>query len=345
MQSAFISQLPIDANPTSTMPRTQARASRVPHSAEKPPRVVVGPGAAAPGEGQAHAAERARRRSSRADHPGRSDVLLYLLLTGLIGAAWLITQLQLFKANDDVSYWIAVTGGVMMLVLFTYPLRKYLRFMQRLGKVKWWFWFHLFLGITGPWLILVHSTFRVGSLNAGVAIYSMGIVVASGVIGRFIHVRVHRGLNGERMSLIELRERAGMVESNARSRLHFSPAVESRLLAFEQHELQAKPRWLTHLRQVTVLPLQQRIAYLRCVAELHQRLREMAAAQQWNPSELQRRERRARRLAAQYLDAVVRVAQYSAYARVFALWHMAHLPFVYLLVISAVVHVVAVHAY
>jgi len=30
---------------------------------------------------------------------------------------------------------------------------------------------------------------------------------------------------------------------------------------------------------------------------------------------------------------------------VFALWHVAHLPFVVLLVISAVVHVVAVHAY
>jgi hypothetical protein len=42
---------------------------------------------------------------------------------------------------------------------------------------------------------------------------------------------------------------------------------------------------------------------------------------------------------------VVRVAQYSAYERLFALWHLAHLPFVYLLIISAVVHVIAVHAY
>ena len=42
---------------------------------------------------------------------------------------------------------------------------------------------------------------------------------------------------------------------------------------------------------------------------------------------------------------MVRVAQYTAYERVFALWHMAHLPFVYLLVISAIVHVIAVHAY
>jgi hypothetical protein len=46
-----------------------------------------------------------------------------------------------------------------------------------------------------------------------VALFSMGIVVASGVVGRFIYVRVHRGLNGEMTSLAELRQRAGLVES------------------------------------------------------------------------------------------------------------------------------------
>ncbi len=281
----------------------------------------------------------------RDGHPGRGDVLLYALLTLLVAAAWQITQLKLFKPNDDLSYWIAVAGGSMMLALFSYPLRKYVRFMQGLGKVKWWFSVHLFLGIGGPWLILVHSGFHIGSLNAGVALYSMVIVVASGVVGRFIHVRVNRGLNGERMSLVELRERAGMVESDARSKLDFSPEVKARLLAFEQHELRASPGWLTHLRQVTVLPLQQTIAYLLCAAELRSRLRQMSTEQAWTPDDLQRRERRALRLADRYLDAVVRVAQYSAYERLFALWHLAHLPFVYLLIISAIVHVIAVHAY
>lgn len=275
----------------------------------------------------------------------RGDLLLYVLLAALVAAAWLITRLQLFKASDDASYWIAVTGGSMMLVLFTYPLRKYLRFMQGLGKVKWWFWLHLFLGIAGPWLILVHSTFHIGSLNAGVALVSMCIVVVSGVIGRFIYVRVHRGLDGERSSLADLRSRAGLVENDARSRLHFAPTVEEALLAFERHELQAAPHWRTHLRQVTLLPLKQAFTRLRCLALLRRRLRELAREQCWSDADLRRREKRARKLVARYLDAVVSVAQYTAYERVFALWHLAHLPFVYLLVISAVVHVIAVHAY
>jgi hypothetical protein len=284
-----------------------------------------------------------RKRS--ASDPGRGDLVIYMLLLGLIAAAWQISQLHLFKPSDDTGYWLGVAGGSCMLALFVYPMRKYLRFMQGWGNVKAWFWFHLCLGIGGPWLILVHSQFRIGSLNAGVALYSMCVVVASGVVGRFIYVRIHRGLDGERTSLRDLRERAGLIEDNARSRLRFCPRVEQRMLDFEQHELRADPSWGTHLRQVTLLPITQWITYLRCVYELRKPLHQLAAKYNWSASDLRRRKRRARRLVDRYLHAVVRVAQYSAYERLFALWHMAHLPFIYLLVISAVVHVIAVHAY
>jgi hypothetical protein len=94
-----------------------------------------------------------------------------------------------------------------------------------------------------------------------------------------------------------------------------------------------------------LLPLQQQITYIACVRDLRQRLRAFAAKGHWSDNDLRRRERKASRLVQRYLDAVVRVAQYKAYERVFALWHVAHLPFVYLMVISAVVHVIAVHAY
>jgi hypothetical protein len=284
-------------------------------------------------------------RQSVGSHVGRGDLLLYLLLAVLVAAAWQIGEMGLLKRNDDTGYWIGVAGGSFMLALFVYPLRKYARFMQGWGKVKVWFWAHLALGISGPWLILVHSQFRIGSVNAGVALISMCIVVASGVVGRFIYVRIHRGLHGERTSLHELRRRAGLVEDTARSRLHFCPSAEDRLQAFERRVLQAQPGWTTHLSHVALLPIQQWITYQRCVRDLRQPLHQLARQHGWEAVELRRRQRRARRLVDQYLNAVVRVAQYSAYERVFALWHMAHLPFIYLLVISAVVHVVAVHAY
>lgn len=283
----------------------------------------------------------AGRRSPRVS----TDVWLYALLTGLTLGAWFISRQGYFTAGDDVGYWIGVAGGVMMLALFSYPLRKYFRFMHRLGKVKWWFMVHMALGIGGPLLILVHSTFRVGSINAGVALYSMVIVALSGVVGRFIYVRVNRGLHGEQTTLRELQARAGFDQSETRSRLHFAPEVEARLLAFEERELNARPGWLTFLRQVAVLPWRQWLVYRSCVAGLREPLRRIAEQREWGAAELAKRDRQARKLVRRYLNNVVRVAQFTAYERLFALWHVAHVPFVYILVISAVVHVFAVHAY
>jgi hypothetical protein len=288
--------------------------------------------------------------TSKARAPGRHRTLLIdigvsaLLVFGVL-AAWAISRLGLFRSGDALSYWLAVAGGIMMLLVFLYPLRKHVRALHRLGQAKGWLWVHIALGLVGPWLILLHSTFQIGSVNAGVALASMVIVVLSGIAGRFLYVRVHRGLDGERTTLRELQQRAGFVEAEARSRLHFAPRVEALLLAFEQRELQSAPGWGSTLRRVAWLPLLQWRTERQCVSEVRAALRAQAGVQGWDRRDVARRQRHARRLVQQYLGAVVRVAQFTAYDRVFGLWHVAHLPFVVLLVFSAVVHVVAVHAY
>jgi hypothetical protein len=93
------------------------------------------------------------------------------------------------------------------------------------------------------------------------------------------------------------------------------------------------------------LPLQQWWTYRLCAAELGTALVRMAERGGWDADNLAKRRRLARKLVRRYLNAVVRVAQFTAYERLFSLWHVAHIPFVYLLVISSIVHVIAVHAY
>lgn len=115
--------------------------------------------------------------------------MVYLVLISLTWLVWQVSRQNYFEAGDDVGYWLGATGGVMMLLLFTYPLRKHFRFANGWGHIKWWFLLHMLLGVGGPLLILLHSTFRVGSLNAAVALYSMLIVALSGVVGRFIYSR------------------------------------------------------------------------------------------------------------------------------------------------------------
>lgn len=273
------------------------------------------------------------------------DVLVYLAIAALLLAVWRISRMGLFQAGDRNGYWIGLAGGLMVVLLFSYPLRKHFRFTRKWGKMKWWFLLHMVLGIGGPLLILLHSTFQVRSLNGAVALYSMLTVALSGVVGRFIYARVNRGLHGEKANLSELQARAGLEEEEARSRLAFAPEVARLLMAFEQFELTARSSWLTHTRQVFWLPLQQWLAYRQCVTALHLPLQTLAKGQGWSPTEVGRQQVLYRRLVHQYLNAVTRVAQFTAYERLFSLWHIAHLPFVYLMVICAAVHVVAVHAY
>lgn len=244
-------------------------------------------------------------------HRPSTDLGVGATLVGGIALAWWLSTRGLFRSGDDLSYWIAVAGGTMMLLVFLYPLRKHLPAARRWGAARGWLWLHIAFGLLGPWLILLHSTFRVGSLNAGVALASMAIVVASGVVGRFLYVRVNQDLAAERRRLRELTQPE-------------LPEVEAQLAGFERLALERHGDLWRLLR----LPALRRRAERRCRPALR------------GPAMRPARERvRAR------LQAAQRVAQAGAWERLFALWHVAHLPFVVLLVVSAVVHVVAVHAY
>lgn len=291
--------------------------------------------------GMAADAEVAVRKSRRP----ASDLMLYALIAALTGGVWQFSKLGTFKSGDDVGYWLGVAGGTMLLLLFTYPLRKYFRFMHRLGRVKWWFIVHMVLGIGGPLLILLHSTFHLGSVNATVALFSMLIVAASGVAGRFLYLRIHRSLEGERSNFLELQRRAGLAEGEIKSRFRFAPEVAERLLAFETQALAGEVGWGTTLRRVVWLPVLQRVVYRACAHDLQEVLREIARERHWSREHLRRRRRQAAILTRNFLLSVVRVAQFTAYERLFALWHVLHVPFVYLLLLTAGFHVFAVHAY
>jgi hypothetical protein len=240
---------------------------------------------------------------------------------------------------------MGVAGGTMMLLLFAYPLRKRWPALARLGKAKHWFAVHMVLGVLGPVIVLAHSAFQIGSLNAGVALVSMLIVAASGVVGRFIYLRTHHGLGGEIESFEALRAKHGFADRDARSALHFAPAAEARLVALQAFVGQPRDAWGAHLQRLLVLPwtlLRQR---RRIQREAHDALLRLAREQRWDSATFRARRRRLDRMVRDYTNSVRRIAQLAAYTRLFSLWHVLHVPFVFLMVVCAVVHVVAVHAY
>jgi hypothetical protein len=79
--------------------------------------------------------------------------------------------------------------------------------------------------------------------------------------------------------------------------------------------------------------------YIRIATLFHARQRGLPA------SALQRQATAARELARRHIDLVRRVKELSTYERLFALWHVLHLPLFFMLLVAGIVHVIAVHLY
>ena len=74
-------------------------------------------------------------------------------------------------------------------------------------------------------------------------------------------------------------------------------------------------------------------------------VRESAIRQHWNSGERRAHSRSARIHVDEYLDAVTRASGLAFYERLFAMWHVFHMPLFCLLIVTGIVHVVAVHLY
>jgi len=86
-----------------------------------------------------------------------------------------------------------------------YMARKRYRFLSRLGLLKHWLEFHIFLCTLGPILVLFHTANKFGGLVA-VSFWSMVAVFLSGIIGRFIYLQIPHSIEGRALSLAESRK-------------------------------------------------------------------------------------------------------------------------------------------
>jgi hypothetical protein len=284
-------------------------------------------------------------RARISDKPDRSFRTVMAGTAAGLMVSFLIGRSKLFTPGDNIGYYVGLVGGVMMLLLLLYPLRKYVAAFRNLGAVRHWFAVHMVFGIVGPILVLAHSTYHMRSTNAAVALICMLVVAGSGIVGRFFYTKVHRGLYGEKSNLKELQADAGLESEEVHSRLHFAPGVEKQLQDFQTYALSARKNLLDSSVRFLSLGYRRFLVQRRCQKQLLETMKNLADAREWDPEKLKRRHEAAMDLVAAYLNSVQRVAEFDTYDRLLQLWHVAHVPLVYLLVISAIAHVVAVHMY
>jgi hypothetical protein len=263
----------------------------------------------------------------------------------LLLAGWLLRDEQLVNPEEGLGYWLGIVGGSMMLMLLLYPAGKKSQLLRRLGMVRHWFRIHMIIGLVGPSMVLYHCNFSVGAMNSKVALYSMLGVAISGVIGKHFYTRLHRGLYGKRAGIDELRKEISDALDNSHGLAAILPKFINELHTVSEELLGDQFTRAISLRQSLSWTIKYYVVRARLSVLIHRELRARAIHSETLQANTKGLRNTANAYAAKQVGLMRQVAQLSFYERLFSLWHVFHMPLFLLLVISALVHVLAVHMY
>lgn len=269
-----------------------------------------------------------------------SVVVICMLYSG-----WLNRENHYLTAESGMGYALGIIGGVLMLILLLYPARKRFRIMQLLGPVKYWFRGHMMLGVIGPSCILFHANFQLGSLNSNVALICMLLVAFSGIIGRFIYRQIHYGLYGRKATLEQLRRDKEISEGQLAATFALLPRLQQRLTSYENVAL-SPTKGLLHgiIRRFTLAP-RNHWTYFISLFQIRRALRLEVKRKKLGADIYRQRYKMMRRYLSAYFTTLQKITVFSFYEKLFSMWHVLHLPLFLMMLISGVVHVIAVHMY
>jgi len=224
------------------------------------------------------------------------------------------------RQSGSVGHFLGILGALFMVLLLGYSLRKRLRFMWKWGNANDWLEVHIFLGISGPVLVLLHTVFEFSGI-VGVSFWSMVLVVASGIVGRYLYQSIPRTISGTELSRIELEAEEIGITFELRKRIPRGHPFWDRMDGFETSLSATHSRPLRSLREE-----------FRLRATFNRSLKKTKALSFGERRKLMslvlKRQKLIRRK--QFLDKTQKILYY---------WHVVHVPFVILMFLILAIHI------
>jgi hypothetical protein len=176
------------------------------------------------------------------------------------------------------------------------------------GRMSAWLEFHIFTGVFGPFLVLLHSSWKFNGL-AGLVLLMTVLIVFSGFVGRYIYNAIPRSVDGIELEAGQVRSQiraaeAGIVQylqDNPQARQVVQPLLAAAapantqplalLLAYPWLKIRTRLVWWSARRKIdpSLRPTVDRLAQLarRC-NDLYRQVRSLVMARRmmslWQPS-------------------------------------------------------------
>ena len=227
--------------------------------------------------------------------------LVYFLTVGLLQ--------QIPPAAGLFGHLIGILGFVLMLMTETlYTLRKRSR-TAHWGKISSWLNFHIFTGIVGPYMVLIHTSWKFNGL-AGLTMLLTIVIVVSGFIGRYIYTSIPRAVDGAELEASNLEREVASTQAEIQSLVGQYPQDVQII-----QRLGEKRNWLQRM-------------------QWHSAVRQMKPEMRFQVELLEQLIQRQKVLNRQ-------VQSLAASRRLMALWHTIHIPIGMMLFTAAFIHIVA----
>lgn len=262
-----------------------------------------------------------------------SVIYLYFVYRGL---DYYLTPMQerarhaeyaLFKPGGRIGHGLGIIGSLMMVLMLLYSVRKRSALLAKFGSIARWLDIHIYFGIFGPLLIILHSSFKVNGLVA-VSFYSMLAVALSGVLGRYLYVQIPRNIRGHELSLQDIDLLNKQLTEQLKLKYGFSDAM------------------LEDVEKVTAVKrLQSKSVLVFLLALLWQDVRRF-----FHLRRFKRQYRAAHHVSRKEVKALFTITkQKTALVRrlfildrvhhVFHYWHVIHKPFAIIMILIMIVHI------
>lgn len=227
-----------------------------------------------------------------------------------------------FKPSGLIGHGLGIIGTLLILIgVAIYMIRKRAKSLARVGLIKHWLEFHIFLCTLGPIMVLGHTAFKFGGIVA-ISFWSMVAVVASGVIGRFIYLQIPRSIEGREFSLHEVREIRENINQQIKSTGITFKGMES---TFVQNASKNKNYFqnLFHQRQ-TIRKIKKELKSHDLIQSKRSEIVKLIKSEMALSS---------------------RIGRLQTMQKLFRYWHVAHLPFAIVMLVIMLIHVAVTVAF
>ncbi|MFV2056158.1 MAG: hypothetical protein ACC707_06795 [Thiohalomonadales bacterium] len=281
------------------------------------------------------------------DHKSKSETrygaVISIILLSLVGYGWMQWSGINFQADGDFHYNSGLIGGIIMLLVLVYAVRKRVKLFNKFGSMEGWYYFHLIGGILGPVLIIFHSSFALKAVNSGVSFIAMLLIVVSGFFGRYVYTRIGYNLHRKLLSVKDTEKI--LVTLLREHNVDFTQVIEKRLAKFALASL-AGPGSILYL-PFRFLSIRAEAAkcYVLVSHDVTRVLRYKAQEEAWGVDKYNQRLRAEKIIVRKHINSIIDIAQTHLWERLLVRWRILHIPLLYILVVTGVAHVFAVHMY